>query len=144
MQTALIVVIVLLRCGLIGVGIYLKSYLQSKAKNLGTHEVQTFSPHSGLATLIGARGWHQHFLGAWARINCESMPVIPAWLVRSNLNDPRRIPYLLVWKDERDGEIKESMRLNSVKMRSTIKQLFYGILISHFIMFQRLARIDRT
>jgi len=40
------------------------------------------------------------------------MPVIPAWLVRSNLNDPRRIPYLLVWKDERHGgEIKEAVRL---------------------------------
>ncbi len=39
------------------------------------------------------------------------MPVIPAWLVRSNLDDPRRIPYLLVWKDERDGEIKEAVRL---------------------------------
>jgi hypothetical protein len=39
------------------------------------------------------------------------MPVIPAWLVRSNLNDPRKIPYLLVWKDERDGEIKHSVRL---------------------------------
>jgi hypothetical protein len=36
------------------------------------------------------------------------MPVIPAWLVRSNLNDPRRVPYLLVWKDERhDGETKD-------------------------------------
>jgi hypothetical protein len=39
------------------------------------------------------------------------MPVIPAWLVRSNLNDPRRIPYLLVWKDARDGEIMEAVRL---------------------------------
>lgn len=39
------------------------------------------------------------------------MPVISAWLVRSNLNDPRRIPYLLIWKDERDGEIKEAVRL---------------------------------
>jgi hypothetical protein len=57
----------------------------------------------------GRRG---HFLGFWARLNCENMPVIPAWLVRSNLNDPRRIPYLLVWKDERhDGEIKEAVRL---------------------------------
>ncbi len=58
-----------------------------------------------------ARGWHQHFIGSWARLNCENMPVIPAWLVRSNLNDPRRIPYLLVWKDERGGEIKEAARL---------------------------------
>ena len=58
------------------------------------------------------RGRHQHFLGFWARLNCEDMPVIPAWLVRSNLDDPRRIHYLLVWKDERhDGEIKEVVRL---------------------------------
>ena len=39
------------------------------------------------------------------------MPVIHASLVRANLDDPRRIPYLLVWKDERDGEIKEAVRL---------------------------------
>jgi len=59
-----------------------------------------------------ARGWHQHFTGSCARFNCEEMPVIPAWVVRSNLNDPRRIPYLLIWKDERHGgEIKEAVRL---------------------------------
>jgi hypothetical protein len=57
------------------------------------------------------RGWHQHFIGSWARLNCENIPVIPAWLVRSNLNDPRRIPYLLIWKDERHDEIKETVRL---------------------------------
>jgi hypothetical protein len=58
------------------------------------------------------RGRHQHFIGSWARLNCEDMPVIPAWLVRSNLNDPRAISYLLVWKDERHGgEIKEAVRL---------------------------------
>jgi hypothetical protein len=40
------------------------------------------------------------------------MPVIPAWIVRSNLNDPRTIPYLLIWRDERHGgEIKEAVRL---------------------------------
>ena len=59
-----------------------------------------------------ARGWHQRFIGSWARLNCENMPVIPAWLVRRCLDDPRKIPYLLVWKDERhDGEIKEAVRL---------------------------------
>lgn len=57
------------------------------------------------------RGWHQHFIGSWARLNCENMPVIPAWLVRSNLNDPRKIPYLLVWKRESDGKIMEAVRL---------------------------------
>jgi hypothetical protein len=58
------------------------------------------------------RGRHQHFIGSWARLNCENMPVIPAWLVRSNLNDPRRIPYLLIWKYERDGKIMEAVRLS--------------------------------
>lgn len=58
-----------------------------------------------------ARGRHQHFIGSWARLNCENMPVIPAWLVRSNLDDPRNIPYLLLWKDARNGEIMEAVRL---------------------------------
>jgi hypothetical protein len=58
------------------------------------------------------RGRHQHFIGSWARLNCESMPVIPAWIVRRCLDDPRRIPYLLVWKDEiHGGKIKEAVRL---------------------------------
>lgn len=58
-----------------------------------------------------ARGSHQHFIGFRARLNCESIPVIPAWLVRSNIDDPRGIPYLLVWKSEWDGKIKEVVRL---------------------------------
>jgi hypothetical protein len=58
------------------------------------------------------RGRHQHFIGSRARLNCEDVPVIPATLVRSNLDDPRGIPYLLVWKDENhDGEIREAVRL---------------------------------
>ena len=52
------------------------------------------------------------FLGFWARLNCEHMPVIPACIVRANLDDPRKIPYLLVWKDDRhDGQIMEAVRL---------------------------------
>ena len=51
------------------------------------------------------------FLGFWARLNCENMPVIPAWLVRRNLDDPRKIPHLLVWKRESDGKIMEAVRL---------------------------------
>jgi hypothetical protein len=39
------------------------------------------------------------------------MPVIPAWIVRANFHDPRKIPYLLVWKRERDGEVMEAVRL---------------------------------
>jgi hypothetical protein len=63
-----------------------------------------------------ARGRHQHFIGSWARLNCENMPVIPAWLVRRCLDDPRRIPYLLVWKREHlDGKIMEVVRLARYK-----------------------------
>jgi len=52
------------------------------------------------------------FLGFWARINCESIPVIPAWLVRKNLDDPRRIPYLLLWLDTRDEHtVREAVRV---------------------------------
>jgi hypothetical protein len=57
------------------------------------------------------RASNGHFLGFWAKLNCENMPVIPTSLVRSNLNDPRRIPYRLVWKDEQDGRIVEAVRL---------------------------------
>ena len=57
------------------------------------------------------RGWHQYFRGFRARINCENIPVLRASLVQANFNDPRRIPYLLVWKDESDGHIKEAVRL---------------------------------
>lgn len=57
------------------------------------------------------RGWHGHFLGFWARLNCEEMPVVPAWLVRRNLDDPRKIPYLLIWQRESDGKIMEAVRL---------------------------------
>src|ERR1700751_975470 len=40
-------------------------------------------------------GWNSHFLVFWGRLNCENIPVIPAWLVRSNLDEPRGIPYLI-------------------------------------------------
>jgi hypothetical protein len=66
---------------------------------------------TGLRIGSQGRGWHQHFIGFRARLNCENIPVIPAWIVRRCLDDPRRIPYLLLWRDERDGEIKEAVRL---------------------------------
>ena len=65
-----------------------------------------------------AHGRNGHFLGFLARLNCEDMPAIPASLVRRYLNDPREIPYLLVWKDDRhDGEIREAVRLACVMGR---------------------------
>jgi hypothetical protein len=37
--------------------------------------------------------------------------MLPAWIVRRVWDDPRRIPYLLVWKGRRDGEVKEAVRV---------------------------------
>jgi len=36
---------------------------------------------------------------------------LPAGAVRWLLADPRRIPYLFLWKSERDGEVKEAVRV---------------------------------
>jgi hypothetical protein len=56
---------------------------------------ENIGPVKRIRALEG-RGWNGHFLGFWARLNCENRLVIPAWLVRSNFNDPRRIPYLVI------------------------------------------------
>jgi hypothetical protein len=45
------------------------------------------------------------------RVNCERVPLLPAWAVREVLDDPRKIPYLLIWKSSWDGEIKEAVRV---------------------------------
>jgi hypothetical protein len=37
--------------------------------------------------------------------------MLPAWIVQRVWDDPRRIPYLLIWKDRRDGEMKEAVRV---------------------------------
>jgi hypothetical protein len=55
------------------------------------------------------RGWHQRFEGF--RLNCEVVPILPASIVRRVLEDPRNIPYLLVWKSRWDGHIGEAVRV---------------------------------
>lgn len=45
------------------------------------------------------------------RINCETVPVLPALAVRMVLDDPRRVPYLFLWQGRMDGEIKEAVRV---------------------------------
>lgn len=45
------------------------------------------------------------------RVNCERVPMLPASAVREVLDDPRKTPYLLVWKSPWDGEIKEAVRV---------------------------------
>ena len=45
------------------------------------------------------------------RVNCEQVPMLPAWAVRCVLDDPRKIPYLLVWRSSQDGLVKEAVRI---------------------------------
>ena len=45
------------------------------------------------------------------RVNCEGVPALPAWAVRWCLDDPRRIPYLFVWKSPSDGGVREAVRV---------------------------------
>jgi hypothetical protein len=45
------------------------------------------------------------------RVNCEYVPLLPAGAVRRVLDDPRKIPYLLVWKNSSDGEVKDAVRV---------------------------------
>lgn len=57
-----------------------------------------------------SRGWHEHFLGG-LRVNCESVPRLPAGAVRRVLDDPRKIPYLFLWRRDDRGEIVEAVRV---------------------------------
>lgn len=52
------------------------------------------------------------------RVNCESVPLLPAWAVRYFLADPRMIPYLLIWRSSLDGEIKDAVQISRDKSRS--------------------------
>lgn len=45
------------------------------------------------------------------RVNCEQVPLLPAWAVSRFLDDPRNIPYLLVWTSRSDGEVQEAVRI---------------------------------
>jgi hypothetical protein len=45
------------------------------------------------------------------RVNCEQVPLLPAEAVAWMLNDPRKIPYLLVWKSRSDGTVQEAVRI---------------------------------
>ena len=45
------------------------------------------------------------------RVNCEQVPMLPAFIVREAVDDPRKIPYLIVWKSKTGNEIKQAVRL---------------------------------
>jgi hypothetical protein len=45
------------------------------------------------------------------RVNCEQVPQLPAWIVARALDDPRKIPYLLVWQNRSQGMVQEAVRI---------------------------------
>ena len=47
------------------------------------------------------------------RVNCEHVPSLPAWAVAWVLDDPRKIPYLLVWRSRSDGTARDAVRIAS-------------------------------
>ena len=51
------------------------------------------------------------FLGP--RVNCENVPCLPAALLSWVLDDPRQLPYLLIWKEEGSGNLVEAARVAS-------------------------------
>jgi len=47
------------------------------------------------------------------RVNYEVVPCLPAHIVAKCLSDPRRVPYLLIWRHRYKGVIREVARLAS-------------------------------
>jgi hypothetical protein len=45
------------------------------------------------------------------RVNCESAPCLPAAAIARVLDDPRQLPYLMVWQDRDGGGIREAVRV---------------------------------
>jgi hypothetical protein len=45
------------------------------------------------------------------RINCEQVPLLPAWVVAQVLDDPKKIRYLLVWKSRSDNTVQEAVHI---------------------------------
>src|SRR5215472_14906010 len=56
-------------------------------------------------------GWEGHFDGP--RVDCEQVPLLPARAVAWVLDDPRKIPYLFVWKRAEDGSVREAVRVSA-------------------------------
>src|ERR1700674_5737021 len=44
------------------------------------------------------------------RVNCEQVPLLPAWAVAQVLDDPQKVPYLLVWKSS-DDTVQEAVHV---------------------------------
>lgn len=56
-----------------------------------------------------ARDWGGRFIGP--RVNCENVPCMPAAAAAWVLDDPRQVPYLLIWLEESSGKLIEAARV---------------------------------
>jgi hypothetical protein len=45
------------------------------------------------------------------RVNCEQVPLLPAWAVAQVLDDPQKIPHLLVWESRSDDTVWETVHV---------------------------------
>jgi hypothetical protein len=45
------------------------------------------------------------------RVNCERAPILPATILRWVLDDPRKIPYLLIWYEPSSTTVQEAVRI---------------------------------
>lgn len=43
------------------------------------------------------------------RVNCEQVPLLPAWAVARVLDDPQKVSYLFVWKSRSDDTVQEAV-----------------------------------
>jgi len=55
-----------------------------------------------------ARDQGGRFMGP--RVNCENVPCLPAAAAAWVLDDPRQVPYLLIWQEESSGKLIEAAR----------------------------------
>jgi len=71
-----------------------------------------------------AHGCGGHFIGP--RVNCESLPCLPAKAVEWVLRDPRQLAYLMVWKNEESDEVIVAARVAAYSGPAEFGQDFAG------------------
>jgi hypothetical protein len=59
------------------------------------------------------------------RVNCENVPMLPAQVVAWMLDDPRKIPYLLVWKSRANGTAREAVRIAACNDKNCPDALYW-------------------
>src|ERR1700731_3963276 len=61
------------------------------------------------ASMYARRRCGGRFFGR--RVNCEYVPLLPAWAVAQVLDDPQKIPHLLVWESRSDDTVEEAVHV---------------------------------